>query len=65
MKNHFWETLMTLSLQEIIDGIHPLSREALEKARARTAQLVMPPRALGRLHAALGATGRLTARTSP
>ena len=42
---------MTLSLQEIIDGIHPLSREALEKARARTAQLVMPPRALGRLHA--------------
>lgn len=42
---------MTLSLQEIIDGIHPLNRAMLEKARARTAQLVMPPRALGYLHA--------------
>jgi nicotinate-nucleotide--dimethylbenzimidazole phosphoribosyltransferase len=42
---------MTLSLQEIIDGIHPLNREAFEKARARTGQLVMPPRALGYLHA--------------
>jgi nicotinate-nucleotide--dimethylbenzimidazole phosphoribosyltransferase len=27
-----------------------LNREVIEKARARTAQLVMPPRALGRLH---------------
>jgi len=42
---------MTLSLQQIIDGIHPLNRQMVEKARARTAQLVMPPRALGRLHA--------------
>jgi nicotinate-nucleotide--dimethylbenzimidazole phosphoribosyltransferase len=42
---------MTLSLQQIIEGIQPLSRVALENARARTAQLVMPPRALGRLHA--------------
>ena len=42
---------MTLSLQQIIDGIHPLNRLSAEKARARTAQLVMPPRALGRLHA--------------
>jgi nicotinate-nucleotide--dimethylbenzimidazole phosphoribosyltransferase len=42
---------MTLSLQQIIDGIHPLNRQMAEKARARTAQLVMPPRALGRLHA--------------
>ena len=42
---------MTLSLQQIIDGIHPVNHVALEKARARTAQLVMPPRALGRLHA--------------
>lgn len=41
---------MTLSLQQIIEGIHPLNRTLLEKARARTAQLVMPPRALGRLH---------------
>ncbi len=42
---------MTLSLQQIIDGIHPLNRLVVEKARVRTAQLVMPPRALGRLHA--------------
>jgi nicotinate-nucleotide--dimethylbenzimidazole phosphoribosyltransferase len=42
---------MTLSLQQIIDGIHPLNRQMVENARARTAQLVMPPRALGRLHA--------------
>jgi nicotinate-nucleotide--dimethylbenzimidazole phosphoribosyltransferase len=42
---------MTLALQQIIDGIHPLNRQMVEKARARTAQLVMPPRALGRLHA--------------
>jgi len=42
---------MTLSLQQIIDGIHPLNRQMVEKATARTAQLVMPPRALGRLHA--------------
>ena len=41
---------MTLSLQQIIDGIHPLNRQMVEKARARTAQLLMPPRALGRLH---------------
>jgi nicotinate-nucleotide--dimethylbenzimidazole phosphoribosyltransferase len=41
---------MTLALQQIIDGIHPLDCTVLEKARARTAQLVMPPRALGRLH---------------
>jgi nicotinate-nucleotide--dimethylbenzimidazole phosphoribosyltransferase len=42
---------MTLSLQQIIERIQPLNRVALENARARTAQLVMPPRALGRLHA--------------
>jgi len=42
---------MDLSLQQIIDGIHPLNPTMLEKARARTARLVMPPRALGRLHA--------------
>jgi len=41
---------MDLSLQQIVDGIHPLNREVVEKARKRTAQLVMPPRALGRLH---------------
>ena len=41
---------MTISLQDIIDGIRPLNRGVVEKARARTARLVMPPRALGRLH---------------
>ncbi len=39
-----------ISLSEIIAGIKPLDTEWIEKARKRTAQLVMPPRALGRLH---------------
>ncbi len=38
------------SLSEIIAGIRPLDTAWIEKARRRTAQLVMPPRALGRLH---------------
>ncbi len=38
------------SVQEIIAAIRPVDGAWLEKARARTAQLVMPPRALGRLH---------------
>ncbi len=38
------------SIGEIIDGIQPIEPEWIEKARGRTAQLVMPPRALGRLH---------------
>jgi nicotinate-nucleotide--dimethylbenzimidazole phosphoribosyltransferase len=41
---------MDLSLQQIIDGIRPLHEGTLAKAKMRTAQLVMPPRALGRLH---------------
>jgi nicotinate-nucleotide--dimethylbenzimidazole phosphoribosyltransferase len=41
---------MDLSLQQIIDGIHPINQSFANKARERTAQLVMPPRALGRLH---------------
>jgi len=41
---------MDLSLQQIIDGIHPVKAQALSRARERTARLVMPPRALGRLH---------------
>jgi nicotinate-nucleotide--dimethylbenzimidazole phosphoribosyltransferase len=41
---------MTARLQEIIEGIRPASSDWLAKARERTAQLVMPPRALGRLH---------------
>lgn len=38
------------SLQEITEGIKPLDASWMEKAMGRTAQLVMPPRALGRLH---------------
>jgi nicotinate-nucleotide--dimethylbenzimidazole phosphoribosyltransferase len=41
---------MSLSLQQIIDGIHPAGTDWTARARAHTAQLVMPPRALGRLH---------------
>jgi nicotinate-nucleotide--dimethylbenzimidazole phosphoribosyltransferase len=37
-------------LREIIQGIRPLDEEWVRKARARTARLVMPTRALGRLH---------------
>ena len=40
----------TPSLDGIIQEIHPSTREWRQKAEARTAQLVMPPRALGRLH---------------
>lgn len=39
-----------ITLSEITRGIKPLSKEWVEKARARTAQLVMPARALGMLH---------------
>ncbi len=38
------------TLDEVITGIRPINGEWIDKARARTAQLVMPPRALGRLH---------------
>ncbi len=37
-------------LQTIIDSITPISTEWTTRAQARTARLVMPPRALGRLH---------------
>ncbi|MBC8466276.1 MAG: nicotinate-nucleotide--dimethylbenzimidazole phosphoribosyltransferase [Desulfobacteraceae bacterium] len=37
-------------LKEIIEGIGQTDGEWVEKARARTSQLVMPTRALGRLH---------------
>jgi len=37
-------------LKEIIEGIEPVDHEWIDKARERTAQLVMPTRALGRLH---------------
>ncbi len=38
------------SVNEIVGGIEGVDRSWIEKARAHTAQLVMPPRALGRLH---------------
>jgi len=39
-----------MNLAEIIDGIQPINQEWVSKAKERTAQLVMPTRALGRLH---------------
>lgn len=39
-----------MSLQKIIGAIKGTEDEWIEKARKRTAQLVMPTRALGRLH---------------
>lgn len=41
---------MELTLEEIVAGIKPLDEKAMAEAQAHTAQLVMPPRALGRLH---------------
>ena len=39
-----------MQLGEIIKGIQPVGQQWIQKARQRTAQLVMPTRALGRLH---------------
>ncbi|MCG2754289.1 MAG: nicotinate-nucleotide--dimethylbenzimidazole phosphoribosyltransferase [Desulfobacteraceae bacterium] len=39
-----------IKLDKILDGIVPVDREWIIKARERTAQLLMPARALGRLH---------------
>jgi nicotinate-nucleotide--dimethylbenzimidazole phosphoribosyltransferase len=39
-----------MRLEEIIEGIKPVEEEWIQKAQERTAQLVMPTRALGRLH---------------
>lgn len=39
-----------IGLKEITEGIGAIDGEWVEKARERTAQLVMPTRALGRLH---------------
>lgn len=39
-----------MKLDEILKGIEPIDQQWIEKAKARTAQLVMPTRALGRLH---------------
>jgi nicotinate-nucleotide--dimethylbenzimidazole phosphoribosyltransferase len=38
------------SLKRIIDGVKPVDEQWVEKARERTAALLMPSRALGRLH---------------
>ena len=39
-----------MKLEEIIEGIKPVDEQWIQKAQQRTAQLVMPTRALGRLH---------------
>ena len=39
-----------MNLTQIVNGIQPVDRKWIEKAQERTAQLVMPTRALGRLH---------------
>ena len=39
-----------MKLQDIVKGIESLDQEWIAKAETRTAQLVMPTRALGRLH---------------
>jgi nicotinate-nucleotide--dimethylbenzimidazole phosphoribosyltransferase len=39
-----------INLEKIVKDIKPLDAEWIGKARERTSQLVMPPRALGRLH---------------
>jgi nicotinate-nucleotide--dimethylbenzimidazole phosphoribosyltransferase len=39
-----------INLEKIVKNIKPLDAEWIGKARERTSQLVMPPRALGRLH---------------
>ena len=39
-----------IKLEEILKSIVPVDRDWIGKAREHTAQLVMPPRALGRLH---------------
>lgn len=39
-----------MDLKEILQGIQPVDQEWIIRARKRTAQLVMPTRALGRLH---------------
>ena len=39
-----------MKVAEIVKGIQPVDSQYIEKARERTAQLALPPRALGRLH---------------
>ena len=42
--------MSNIGLKEIVTGIEPLDEKWIVKARERTAKLVMPTRALGRLH---------------
>ncbi|MGA1846297.1 nicotinate-nucleotide--dimethylbenzimidazole phosphoribosyltransferase [Deferribacter abyssi] len=39
-----------MTLQEIISKIEPIDKETFEKAKERTSQLIMPPRAMGMLN---------------
>ena len=39
-----------MKLEKIVEGIKPVDQKWIQKAQERTAQLVMPTRALGRLH---------------
>jgi len=39
-----------MNLEDIVKGIQPLDQQWIVKAKERTAQLVMPTRAMGRLH---------------
>ncbi len=39
-----------MNLEEIVNGIQPIDQEWISRAAERTAQLLMPTRALGRLH---------------
>jgi len=39
-----------MNLEDIVKGIQPLDQQWIAKAKERTAQLVMPTRAMGRLH---------------
>lgn len=41
---------MNMDLNDILAEIQPVDKTWIDNAKARTAQLVMPPRALGRLH---------------
>jgi nicotinate-nucleotide--dimethylbenzimidazole phosphoribosyltransferase len=57
-----------MNLKDILPKIQPLDQQWVEKARARTAQLAIPPRALGRLHdiseRLCGISGTLTPEVS-
>jgi nicotinate-nucleotide--dimethylbenzimidazole phosphoribosyltransferase len=43
-------TVEISSISQIVRGINPIDASWIEKARTRTSQLAIPPRALGRLH---------------